>query len=130
MAINFKHAVNAVNIDEVIEKVTDKLKSANFGVLTRIDFAAKLKEKLNVNIPPTIVLGVCNPKLAYEVYQKNTDFLSILPCNVAIREIAPKTYSIEMIKPSEMVKSLENKEISEMSVDIDKTMLQLLLEIK
>ena len=129
MSINFKHSIHAENIDEVIEKVTNKLKTANFGVLTKIDFAAKLKEKLNVDIPQTVVLGACNPSLAYEVYQKTTDFLSVLPCNVVIREISPKEYSIEMIKPSEMVKPLDSKEINEMSKAMDESMRQLLLDM-
>ena len=129
MTINFKNTINAASIDEAIDKVTNKLKSANFGVLTKIDFAAKLKEKLDVDIPQTVVLGACNPGLAYEVYQQCTDFLSVLPCNVVIREIAPTQYSIEMIKPSQMVKPLENSKIDEMAKEMDSTMLKLLLEI-
>jgi uncharacterized protein (DUF302 family) len=129
MTINFKHNINAANIDDVIEKVTNKLKSANFGILSKIDFTAKLKEKLNVDIPQTVVLGACNPKLAYEIYQKSTDFLSVLPCNVVIREIAPTKYSIEMIKPSQMVKLLANNEIDKMATSMDDDMLHLLEEI-
>ena len=96
MQINFKHTIQASNIDEAVTKVTNQLKIAGFGVLTTIDFAAKLKEKLKVEIPPTIILGACNPALAYEVYKQTTDFLSLLPCNVVIREIAPTKYSIEL----------------------------------
>lgn len=129
MTINFKHTINALSIDEAIEKVTTKLKSANFGVLTTIDFAAKLKEKLNVVIPPTMVLGACNPALAYEVYQQSTDFLSVLPCNVVIREIEANKYAVEMIKPSQMVKALANSEIDKMALDMDETMQQLLKDI-
>jgi hypothetical protein len=47
-----------------------------------------------------------------------------------IREISPKEYSIEMIKPSEMVKPLDSKEINEMSKAMDESMRQLLLDIK
>lgn len=129
MTINFKHTINAFSINEVVEKVTNKLKSANFGVLTTIDFTAKLKEKLNVDIPQTIVLGACNPALAYEVYQQSTDFLSVLPCNVVIREVGKNHYSIEMIKPSQMVKPLGNTKIDKMALAMDETMYQLLNEI-
>ena len=98
-------------------------------MLTTIDFAAKLKEKLNVEIPPTIILGACNPALAYEVYQQTTDFLSLLPCNVVVREIASTNYSIEMLKPSQMVKQLENKNIDAMAQSMDDDMLNLLTRI-
>ncbi len=129
MQINFKHTIQASTIDEAIIKVTHQLKTAGFGVLTTIDFAAKLREKLSVEIPPTIILGACNPALAYEVYQQTTDFLSLLPCNVVVREIASNNYSIEMIKPSQMVKQLGNRNIDAMAQSMDEDMLNLLTKI-
>lgn len=129
MQINFKHTIHAANIEEAINKVTNQLKTAGFGVLTTIDFAAKLKEKLNIAIPPTVILGACNPALAYEVYQQTTDFLSLLPCNVVVREIDSTNYSIEMIKPSQMVKQLENTNIDAMAQSLDEDMLNLLTKI-
>lgn len=129
MAINFKHVITANNIDEVINKVTNKFKQSGFGILTTIDFSEKLKEKLNINIPPTVILGACNPELAYQMYQLNTDFLSLLPCNIAIRELSHTQYSIEVIKPSQMVKPLENNVISKMATDMDNKILDLLNEI-
>ncbi len=75
MTINFKHKVAAKNIDEVKIKVIEQFKTIGFGILTEINFSQKLKEKLDATIPDTVILGACNPRLAYEVYQKNTDFL-------------------------------------------------------
>lgn len=129
MSINFKHTINSNSMAEVIDKVTKQLQTAGFGVLTNIDFAAKLKEKINVDIPETVVLGACNPKLAYEVYQEDTDFLSLLPCNIVIRKLPTNAYSIEMIKPSEMMKPLANQNISNMAAKMDEEMLDVLKNI-
>lgn len=129
MTINFKHKVSAKNIDEVKVKVIEQFKMLGFGVLTEINFSQKLKEKLDVNIPETLILGACNPKLAYEVYQKNTDFLSLVPCNIVIRNIEQNIYSVEVIKPSEMAKSLNDQEITKMSRDMDQDIEKLVHQI-
>ena len=129
MSINFKHSIQADNISDVIDKVTNQLQKAGFGVLTDINFPSKLKEKIGVDIPETIVLGACNPKLVYEVYQENTDFLSLIPCNIVIRHLSGNNYAIEMIKPSEMVKPLMSANVSALAVDMDKEMYQLLSSI-
>jgi len=126
MSINFKHSIQADNISEVIDKITNQLQKAGFGVLTNINFSSKLKEKIGVEIPETVVLGACNPKLAYEVYQENTDFLSLIPCNIVIRHLSENNYAIEMIKPSEMVKSLMNSKVSAMAASMDEEMHRLL----
>ncbi|MCX8514140.1 MAG: hypothetical protein RL017_246 [Pseudomonadota bacterium] len=129
MIINFKHKIKAATINDVIDKVTQQLQKAGFGVLTNINFANKLKEKIGVDIPPTVVLGACNPKLAFEVYQETTDFLSLIPCNVVIRHLDKDNYAIEMIKPSVMIKALENPKISAMAIDMDNQMQELLSTI-
>lgn len=129
MSINFKHSIQANNISDVIDKVTNQFQKAGFGVLTNINFSNKIKEKIGVDIPETIILGVCSPKLAYESYLQNTDFLSLIPCNIVIRYLSENNYAIEMIKPSEMVKPLMNAKVSALAVNMDQEMYHLLSSI-
>lgn len=116
--LNFKREINA-NLDDAVERVTAALKEEGFGVLTRIDFHSKMKEKLGKDVQPTIILGACNPGLVYEAFLRNTDVTSLIPCNAVVREIAPGRVSIELAKPSFMMKMLGERELENLATVAD-----------
>ena len=99
MQVNYKTEISGT-VETAVTKITDALLKEGFGVLTRIDLHTKIKDKLNKMISPTVILGACNPTLAYEAFNSNPDVASLLPCNAVVREIVPGLISIELAKPS------------------------------
>lgn len=116
--INIKGTVSGT-VDAVIPLVTEALQSEGFGVLTRIDLHQKFKEKLNKDIAPAVILGACNPQLAYDAYTANPDVSSLLPCNVVIRELKPGTVSVEIARPTAMMEVLGETRLVELARGAD-----------
>jgi uncharacterized protein (DUF302 family) len=117
--INFKREI-ADTLDQAIGRVTRALANEGFGILTRIDMHSKIKEKTGKEIVPTVILGACNPNLAYEAYTRNSDVASLLPCNAVIREIAPGKISVEFALPSAMMQILGDAKLVELALEADK----------
>ncbi|OIO54785.1 hypothetical protein AUJ46_02245 [Candidatus Peregrinibacteria bacterium CG1_02_54_53] len=88
------------------------LQKEKFGVISEIDIAAKLKEKLGIEHPPHVILGACNPALAHQALQENVDVALALPCNVVLREDSGKTI-VTALLPSVALKPFEGLKVQE-----------------
>lgn len=70
--------------EQALEVVTAALKTQGFGVLTKIDVKSTLKEKLDKDFRPYVILGACNPSLAYRALSQSAEIGMMLPCNVTV----------------------------------------------
>lgn len=107
------------NYDNAVEKVTAALKAEGFGVLTRIDVKATLKEKLDAEFRPYVILGACNPSLAHRALQSEPQVGLLLPCNVTVEE-ADGGALVSIVNPEAMLgmKPLsENETIGEVAAE-------------
>lgn len=117
-SINMKQIVSGA-MPEVLERVTAAVQREGFGVLTRIDLHQKFKEKLGRDVLPVVILGACNPQLAFEAYAADPDVASLLPCNVVLRELSPGQISVEIARPSAMMAFLNSASLVTMAEQAD-----------
>jgi len=104
--------------DEAVKRVTDELKKEGFGVLTVIDVAATLKEKLGIDKPPYTILGACNPQLANQALEAEPDIGLLLPCNVVVREAEGRTVTVGFMDPAAVLKLVETEGINELAQEV------------
>jgi uncharacterized protein (DUF302 family) len=89
---------------EAVERVTAALKVEGFGVLTRADIHTAFKEKIDKDFRPYVILGACNPPLAYEALSSRPEAGLLLPCNVIVEETSPGHCLVRIVNAGEMMR--------------------------
>lgn len=97
--------------DVVLERTRAALQKEGFGVLFEIDMKAKLREKLGVDFRNYIILGACNPPIAYQALQEEIALGLLLPCNVIVYEQENATI-VAVIDAAKMMSVVENPQLT------------------
>ena len=97
----------ALPFAEAMERTKAALKEQGFGVLTEIDVQATLKEKINADFERYVILGACNPQLAYQGLQAEHDLGLLLPCNVIVHAHDGGT-KVSIVDPASMLGVVAN----------------------
>jgi uncharacterized protein (DUF302 family) len=116
----------AMRFDQAVERVVQALGNEGFGVLTDIDVAATLKEKLGSEIPPLRILGACNPPLAQRALQAEPTIGLLLPCNVVVREDTAGTVYVEFLDPAILGQLATNEEIAALATEVRQKLLHVM----
>jgi uncharacterized protein (DUF302 family) len=88
-----------LDYDQAVEQAKAALKEQGFGVLTEIDVKATMKAKLDLDFQRYVILGACNPPLAYQALSTDKSVGLMLPCNVVVYDNGDGTSTVSALNP-------------------------------
>jgi uncharacterized protein (DUF302 family) len=92
--------------DAAVTRVREALKQEGFGVLSEIDLRAAFREKLGREFRPYVILGACNPPLAFKAVTADPSVGLLLPCNVTIESIFDGRTGVRLTNPEALLASV------------------------
>ncbi len=104
--------------EKALEKTIEELKKEGFGILTTIDLQAKMKEKLNKDMERYVILGACNPPLAFEAIEAEKEIGLLLPCNVIVYETSGKVH-VSAVIPSVAMGFIQNQKLASVAAQVE-----------
>lgn len=103
------------SFSDAVEQTTAALAEQGFGVLTRIDVKATLKQKLGKDMEDYLILGACNPHLAHRALDVDRQIGQLLPCNVVVRTADDGGVLVEAMDPQLMVRVVDQPGLQEVA---------------
>jgi len=100
-------------------RIRETLKEQGFGVLTEIDVRKTLKEKLNKDFKKYVILGACNPPLAFQALNDEEAIGLLLPCNVILWENEDLSTTIAAIDANKMMTIVEKDQLYDIARKVD-----------
>jgi uncharacterized protein (DUF302 family) len=105
--------------DEAVRRTREELGKEGFGVLTEIDVAATLRQKLGADFRPYLILGACNPPLAQRALDAELEIGLLLPCNVVVHAAdEPGRSVVAAMDPQAALQLAENAEVAPVAAEV------------
>lgn len=112
MSYYFAKTIDA-SFDAAVARTREALGQEGFGVITEIDVAKTLKTKIGVDFRRYLILGACNPALAYEALKLEDKVGAMLPCNVVVQDAGGGRVEIAAIDPVASMQAIDNPHLAE-----------------
>lgn len=126
MSYTIDRTFEDTDFDSVVERTRAALAANGFGVLTEIDVKATLKAKIDKDFRRYVILGACNPNLAFQALSSEIGMGLLLPCNVCVWEEDGGSV-VSIAKPAVMFDLVKVEALEPVAADAD-TRLQKALE--
>ena len=104
----FDKQLRGITFEDAVARTKQVLATKGFGVLTEIDMQKTMKARLDADIPAYVILGACNPGMAYEALKLEPRAGAMLPCNVIVRELEGGVIEVSAIDPVASMTAIDN----------------------
>jgi uncharacterized protein (DUF302 family) len=106
------------DFSSAVARTKQALADQGFGIVSEIDVAAVLLEKLGVERSPYVILGACNPEFARNAVDNEPSVGVLLPCNVVVRAIEGDGVMVDFMDPAVLVDLVGEKRVHEIAEDV------------
>ena len=126
----FVRTFDGLSFDDAVAGVTAALKDEGFGVLTTIDVKDTLKKKLDVDFRRYVILGACNPSLARQALEGESQIGLLLPCNVVVQEAPARRVVVSIGDPKVMFSLVDNPAVAPVAVEAEARLRRVMASIE
>ena len=110
MSYTIDRVIKGATLHDIESRTRKALADAGFGVLTEIDVKATMKKKIDKDMQGYLILGACNPNMAWQAIGMEPKVGAMLPCNVILRETADGV-EVSAVDPQASIAGIDNADL-------------------
>ena len=119
MGYGYKRVIND-SFENVEIRTRESIKEQGFGILTEVNVKDTLKTKLDVEFSKYIILGACNPPIAFDALKIDKGVGLFMPCNIVLWENEDGSTTVSAFDTTIMSDRIQNDEIEELAHRVNK----------
>ena len=119
MGYGYQRVIND-SFENVEIRTRESLMEQGFGVLTEVNVKDTLKKKLDVEFSKYMILGACNPLLAFDALKIEKGVGLFMPCNIVLWENEDGSTTVNAVDTTIMSDRIQNDEIEEIAQRVNK----------
>ncbi len=108
----------AGSFDDVLARTKTALAAEGFGVLVEIDVQATMKQKLDADYEPYMILGACEPSFAHRALSHSKSVGLLLPCNVIVCADGGRSF-VSAILPTVALRIAEDAQLATFAEEVE-----------
>ena len=106
--------------ENVEARTRESITEQGFGVLTEVNVRDTLKEKLDVDFSKYMILGVCNPPIAFDALKIDKEVGLFMPCNIVLWENKDGSTTVSAFDTTIISSQIQNDKIEEIAHRVNK----------
>jgi len=106
--------------ENVEARTRESITEQGFGVLTEVNVRDTLKEKLDVDFSKYMILGVCNPPIAFDALKIDKEVGLFMPCNIVLWENKDGSTTVSAFDTTIISSQIQNDKIEEIAQRVNK----------
>lgn len=118
MSYTITKTIEGERFQDVVGRTRAALSDEGFGVLTEIDVKNTLKKKIGAEIDDYLILGACNPSMAYEALRMEPRVGAMLPCNVIVRTTPEGSVEVSAVDPVASMQAIPNDGLKSVAAQV------------
>jgi uncharacterized protein (DUF302 family) len=117
MGYTITRMMDGASFQDVEARTREALAAKGFGVLTEIDVKATMKTKIDRDMEAYLILGACNPAMAWEAIGLEPRVGAMLPCNVILRQVGDGV-EVSAVDPVASMGAIDNARLKAVAGEV------------
>ena len=122
----FYQVKSSKSLDEIERGLQESAARHKFGVIAIHDLQETLKKKGVDLAMECRIYEVCNPVQAKKVLDADGAISTALPCRISVYGGPAKGYTLDTMRPTEMMKAFANPAIEPLAREVEEVLLQMM----
>jgi uncharacterized protein (DUF302 family) len=108
-----------MTFQDVIDGVTQNLRSQGFGIITSIDIQESFKKNFNLRFRSYKIVSACNPLFVHKAVSMESHIGVLMVCSIVVLECENGEIEVSAINPLENIdKSMKTPQLSELATEM------------